>query len=682
MEAFLNRFLNFLLFIFILSPINQSFASAKVEIPSGNNLIEIPVSRKEINLADNFKQLYKLVNKGIVNQKLLKKFHKDIKKVKALSILRPWSSGILKISKRKGLKNIRSLCQKYTPSPDSNKIKEHLKENIYQYCITKYLDRLKVFSYKELKFHSKNLLFFKKHIASIYVHSKTKDLTNFYQSLKKNNQVHKAYSSALLTYIKASMSIPKESLLEELYLSSEDTKYFQERDLSESNTRYVFYNELLKLKRRAFSLVDIELNKIDKPVAFAAYDDVIKYYENTKKLLPLVKAHESILSLSKSYMRRGFHQQAQKGYGVILKAKDSTFSETLFESTWSFIEQGEYNVALKNVKSVISDEKFLDEDPRLNFWVGYLNDKLGNEEDSSKNFINTIKNNPLSYYSILSAKMLSQTMQLPANKVYLQYLSKTTEESPNKLSVNKNFVKRGTLWGAVYLPKFLNLELANLNNIKSKELVEHNLMSLANNLSHHKQYLESFKIIYKSIKRHNINLTKNVISILFPRPYFNQIKNHSDDFDPIIALSLIRQESGFNNRARSHVGARGLMQLMPSTARQFKKRLKNRHLYNPKLNIKIGTQYFKNLLEQYDNNLVYSLAAYNAGERRVNEWQQDYLTSDFMLNNIENIPFNETRKYVKLIFRNIFFYKLLFSDDRKDSDSLNQIYDIHLGFKS
>ena len=86
-------------------------------------------------------------------------------------------------------------------------------------------------------------------------------------------------------------------------------------------------------------------------------------------------------------------------------------------------------------------------------------------------------------------------------------------------------------------------------------------------------------------------------------------------------------------------------------------------------------------MKRYDNNLVYSLAAYNAGERRVNEWQEEYLNSESILENIENIPFFETRKYVKLIFRNMFFYKMLTADSAEDSKKLNQIYDIHLGFE-
>ena len=93
----------------------------------------------------------------------------------------------------------------------------------------------------------------------------------------------------------------------------------------------------------------------------------------------------------------------------------------------------------------------------------------------------------------------------------------------------------------------------------------------------------------------------------------------------------------------------------------------------------------ENLLKRHDNNLVFSLASYNAGESRVNRWKEDLLTDDSILFNIERIPFRETRKYVKLIFRNIFFYKMLKESKAvklADSKQHNQIFDVYLGFNN
>ena len=250
----------------------------------------------------------------------------------------------------------------------------------------------------------------------------------------------------------------------------------------------------------------------------------------------------------------------------------------------------------------------------------------------------------------------------------------------SKKLVDYSALKKVLIWAKVHQLSFMGIELDKIKNSQNKQYVEQNITSAAYLLSKENEYLKSFKIIYKSLNERIITLNSEHLEILFPKPFFNQIKFNTKSFDPIIALSLIRQESGFNASARSHVGARGLMQLMPRTARQMRRRLKTRHLYNPKTNIKLGTQFFKSLLDHYDENLVYSLAAYNAGRRRVDEWQSSYLNKESILVNIENIPFAETRKYVKLIFRNMFFYKMLNDPQTPDSIKLNKIYDIKLGF--
>jgi soluble lytic murein transglycosylase len=124
-------------------------------------------------------------------------------------------------------------------------------------------------------------------------------------------------------------------------------------------------------------------------------------------------------------------------------------------------------------------------------------------------------------------------------------------------------------------------------------------------------------------------------------------------------ISLVRQESSFNPKASSVVGATGLMQLMPATAKRFNRRVRVKHLVNPEINLTIGIRYFKQLLTRYDGNLIYALASYNAGENRIEKWKKDIFKTDDPLATIEAIPFEETRNYVKLIYRNYFFYRLL-----------------------
>jgi soluble lytic murein transglycosylase len=125
------------------------------------------------------------------------------------------------------------------------------------------------------------------------------------------------------------------------------------------------------------------------------------------------------------------------------------------------------------------------------------------------------------------------------------------------------------------------------------------------------------------------------------------------------------------------------MQIMPATARRLRRSVSDKHLVNPTTNIELGTKYFKGLYKRYNGNLVFVLSAYNAGESRVERWKDLYFDPEgAIIKNIESIPFLETRNYVKLIFRNVFFYKLLM--DKKeltDSSDLNKIFDVSLGFK-
>ncbi|MGH9423857.1 MAG: lytic transglycosylase domain-containing protein, partial [Thermoanaerobaculia bacterium] len=136
------------------------------------------------------------------------------------------------------------------------------------------------------------------------------------------------------------------------------------------------------------------------------------------------------------------------------------------------------------------------------------------------------------------------------------------------------------------------------------------------------------------------------------------------DLDPALVASLIKQESSFNPRATSPVGARGLMQLMPQVGRslassQHMSEYTDESLYNPAVNIRLGTQHLSGLFKQ-TTQVERVLAAYNAGESRVAKWIQKAGANDSELFT-ERIPFVETRDYVRSIVRNRAFYSRLYS---------------------
>lgn len=122
------------------------------------------------------------------------------------------------------------------------------------------------------------------------------------------------------------------------------------------------------------------------------------------------------------------------------------------------------------------------------------------------------------------------------------------------------------------------------------------------------------------------------------------------EISPSLLEAVILTESKFNEKAISHVGAVGMMQLMPDTAQWISKEsgLPADHLDWPEENIPLGAWYLDYLLTEYHNNEVLALAAYNAGRGNVDSWMKDYQwKEDF--SDMDKIPFPETREFVKTV---------------------------------
>ena len=153
---------------------------------------------------------------------------------------------------------------------------------------------------------------------------------------------------------------------------------------------------------------------------------------------------------------------------------------------------------------------------------------------------------------------------------------------------------------------------------------------------------------------------------LFPKAYWPDLRKYSlqNGLDPFLVASLIRQESEFNAGALSHANAVGLMQLLPKTGKSVAKQVKLKgykapQLYTPAVNLQLGTRYFKDILDKYNGQFEYALAAYNAGTDRVSDWLGEGHYRDPQ-EFVESIPFTETREYVQAIMRNANVYKQLY----------------------
>jgi soluble lytic murein transglycosylase len=161
-------------------------------------------------------------------------------------------------------------------------------------------------------------------------------------------------------------------------------------------------------------------------------------------------------------------------------------------------------------------------------------------------------------------------------------------------------------------------------------------------------------------------LPREVLTVIYPIAYWDLIRKYADanGLDPYFVAALVAQESTFVADVKSGANAYGLMQLLPSTARMYARRLGLRYstrlLTDPESNIRMGTAYLADKVKEFGG-LHFALASYNAGERAVRRWQDErpgLETEEF----VDDIPYPETQTYVKKILGTADDYRRLYGD--------------------
>jgi soluble lytic murein transglycosylase len=141
------------------------------------------------------------------------------------------------------------------------------------------------------------------------------------------------------------------------------------------------------------------------------------------------------------------------------------------------------------------------------------------------------------------------------------------------------------------------------------------------------------------------------LRMYYPIRYVDAIMKYSkqNGLDPYLMMGLIHQESFYNPLVRSPVGATGLMQLMPPTAKEIARRIhSSSNVEDPEVNIRLGTYHFRQLVNLFGGAVPLAVASYNAGQGNVIRWRRaaPHRPMDEFL---ESIPFSETRNYVKRV---------------------------------
>ncbi|NOT79220.1 MAG: transglycosylase SLT domain-containing protein [Bacteriovoracaceae bacterium] len=501
------------------------------------------------------------------------------------------------------------------------------------------------------------------------------DLNSVLGALKKNKKEHEKLSNMLIAKFVELQTKPTSAILQNLHINLTLNLFLQNNLHLDSNSILYFQEEFNKNLKLSQELVE----KGEYIQAKQQVISALNFYSKNKKFIDENIAWVRTTNTAKSFYYKGRDLDAVEIFALARTIAPKTeSSEANFYLLWPHL----INKDFKSMKSVVSNynlEKNFDTyDSKLQYWIAYSFYKNGEVKKANSYFNKIITTSPYSFYSIISLKELAaQNKNLSEEEILSKIISKN---SPVEIKIDtasdslKDALKRLAVWNELGHEKFATLEVRHIQSmdkstalkdialqksILDPEFKEFIVLNLVRLLHSQEKYISSFKIFQESLGENSLSLNYRLIKYIFPLSYIKLIEKNSNNLDPLMVISLIRQESAFNPEATSRVGAKGLMQLMPATAKRFNKKLKVKHLSNPEVNISIGTQYLKQLLERFDGNLIYTLASYNAGENRIDRWKKEIFRNDDPMATIEAIPFEETRSYVKLIYRNKFFYSLL-----------------------
>jgi soluble lytic murein transglycosylase len=690
--------MNLILLLVSLLPLH-AFAVTKVQ--TSETLLEnekLRLSKADHIIAEHLVKMINFAERGYINQDVLNKVTNDVKKSKHFTPFHSWLTEIQHISKLSGTAGLISHCTQYAEKKKNLALEGMLRGIAGNYCrertleaIGREIDKEKTLSDEAAEYIQKNLKYF----------LTKKNKTNFAYFIQSQNgrpEILKKISQKITTYSVLNQVVPAQEVLKDIEINEQITKLIQDKGFNPLQHQNVFYGEYGKLISAGYKLLD---QKPEAKKVKEHYQFLKNYLELNQEHLPVGLCLTRLNDFSKSVFRSGYKDLAQEIYKYLLQKNNKEIQEdALFFYLWTHLYHKEYKDAYKvaNSYGLIKNSKTL-QDSRLKFWIAYIHEELDQKKEAIALYEDVVTNHSLSYYGIMSSKKLQALKpDSPAVTFYVSNSMPTKTSSGLSADLldddHVSSLVRLRAWSKIDSARMMNLELKRLRNhsmpnllVKASTEAQSSLNSdlhllNARLIQDSRNHLATFRYLYEVMDKKEVQFGRELLEILYPRPYLEVLMKtlRNDSLDPIVLLSLIRQESVFNPEARSHVGARGLMQLMPNTAKRFKKSVSIKQLANPQINIELGVRYFQNLMKRYDGNLVYVLAAYNAGESRVERWKGQYFDADdTILKNIEAIPFLETRNYVKLIFRNIFFYKLLIEKNEKLADVKEP--NVQLGFK-
>lgn len=351
-----------------------------------------------------------------------------------------------------------------------------------------------------------------------------------------------------------------------------------------------------------------------------------------------------------------------------LEPDDDGFERTHLRTGLFRLMQGEAQKAKQSLLLAAHAEN-PEEEFRSLFWLGVIEESLANRNSavvSNEHWDLLRKRYPLTIHSVISTHSTGADPLATAVSSKEANVARRVGMSWSEFNLAAFFFELLiTRKEATHLTAFSKYAARMVDSPNPDALLF--LSKCYNTAQMHKIAIGTLTRYFKETQSQGI--TVDTMNLFFPRAYTDQILSSTGLVDPVIVLSLIRQESAFDPFARSVADARGLMQLLPSTAAKWLDNSRQ-ELYDPSQNVRVGVKYMELLFKRYDGNVEHVLAAYNAGLKNLDRWRQRFPNTNTLLF-MDLIPFKETRTYVAIILRNAYWYGRLMALQKDDlSDTI------------
>lgn len=424
-------------------------------------------------------------------------------------------------------------------------------------------------------------------------------------------------------------------------------------------------------------------NKKDKR-ALARYHDALVLLARTlwtedqtslavKTLTEANRQLRGLYPMDEVYFIRGRIEEEKGHFEKALEFYEESYKQPISQAglrdklawlkSWNYYKLQRYDEAVLSLQQMRDTAKDPSDKMKAKFWLGRAFKNLNRTTEATAELESLTKEDPLGYYGMMAYRELNR--EFPTIKGNAQESASASifgvDELQGRLRLQIEWLI--AVNEKSFAEKALNQASDDLK--KANVTSEKTWLAMFSAYARSGLYLPLFQTIGSLQPEVKDRLLNDHPDLLFPQPYRDIVAGASQKsgIPKEFIYSIIRQESAFNPEVRSPVDAFGLMQLLPSVSKnlaatynlEYKDAL---DLYKPEINVPLGAFELKTLMKKYDNQYILAVSGYNANESAIRGWLKTRFRGD-AVEFIEEVPYEETRSYIKLTMRNYIFYERL-----------------------